>query len=109
MIVTFPAECTTEALRLTWCYRAQEILRLVHNGMGKWFREGLTENAYNQFPDKIKNRYPYVPQLSKADWIDFQKIIFRKVFDAIDDARFKAKQEAMESNFWNPSLDEDIN
>ena len=108
MTVTFPGDCTTDASRMAWCYRAQEKLRLIHNGMGKWYKTGLSEDAYNQFPNKIKSKYPYIPQLSKGDWINFQGL-FEALSSAVVVALLEARQEATESTYWNPSIDTDIN
>jgi hypothetical protein len=109
MIIIFPENCITDASRMAWCYRAQEKLRLVHNGFGKWFRDGLTENQYNQFPNKIKNRYPYEFQVNESTWDDFQENIFDPLSQAITDELLIARGEAKESTFWNPDIDEDIN
>jgi hypothetical protein len=109
MIVNFPETCTTDASRMAWCFRAQEKLRLVHNGISKWYDSGLSEAAYSQFPTKIKNRYPYKPQLSKADWDDFRSTIFQKVEDAIVGAMHQAIREAEASTYWHVDLDGDIN
>jgi len=109
MTVNFPPTCTSDASRMAWCYRAQEKLRLVHNGVGKWWRTGLTQNQYNQFPTKIKNRYPYVAQISKADWDDFESNVFEPVSIAIMAALNVARQDAKDSTYWSPDLDGDIN
>ena len=108
MNINFPANCTTDASRMAWCYRAQEKLRLVHNGFGKWFREGLTENQYDKFPNKVKNRYPYTEQAIEADWEDFQENVFKPISDVIITVMLIARGEAKESTYWNPDLDGDI-
>lgn len=109
MKIIFPENCTTEASRLAWCYRAQEKLRFVHNGMGKWFQEGLTEAQYNQFPNKVKNRYPYITKITQVNWDDFQQNIFKPVSGTIIEALLIARGEVKSSTYWNPDLDGDIN
>lgn len=110
MQVTFPANCTTAADRLAWCYRALEKLRKGHNLMGTWFREGITTVQWDKFPDKIKNRYPYKAQLTAAEWKDFDAVIFRPLFKAIDIALQSARTITLNDNAtWSPDLDGDVN
>lgn len=73
MAITYPLDCDTPRKRTEYVYRAQELLRRVHNGFSKWFHEGLTEVQYNLFPLKVKNKYPYVPQISQEDWDRFKQ------------------------------------
>ena len=108
MEITFPANCTTEASRMAWCYRAQEKLRKLHNWIGVWYREGIAESIYNQFPVKIKNRYDYSAKLSQAQWSDFQTV-FDSFSNAIIEELLKARQESKDSDFWSPDFDGDIN
>jgi hypothetical protein len=109
MIVTFPPTCTTDASRMAWCCRAQKKLIQLHNAVGKWYREGISENTYNQFPNKVKNRYSYSPQLSQADWDDFDANVFSVVLLAISSAERAERAKAFDSTYWSIDLDGDIN
>lgn len=79
MALTFPINCDTPAKRTEYCYRAQELLRRLHNGMRKWYKDGLTQAQWDKFPQKIRNRYPYVAQLSQGDWDDFRLNVFEPI------------------------------
>jgi len=83
MAITFPADCTTPRRRVEFCYRAMEKLRLIHNGMGKWRTQGLTETQWDKLPAKIKTRYPYKVQLTESEWQNYKRIVHRKLEDSI--------------------------
>lgn len=71
MAITYPSDCDTSAKKTEWLYRAQELLRKLHNVFGRWLREGISQTKYDKLPQKIKSKYPYVPQLSQSDWRKF--------------------------------------
>lgn len=79
MPLTFPVDCDTPRKRVEYCYRAQELLRLIHNGMAKWRREGLTVAQWDRFPQRLKNRYPYDLQLPREQWDDFLTKVFENI------------------------------
>lgn len=55
MRIVYPINCNTEASRLSFCYRLDELLRLRHNAMGQKYRDGLiTEAEWNIF---LKNEF----------------------------------------------------
>lgn len=108
MNITFPDNCTDSKDRLEWCYKAKNRLKLIHNGMDKWHRESLSLNAYKQFPNKIKNRYPYASQLSSADWTDFVENVFFEVSAAIGKELLMYRELAKTSN-QDVDLDRDVN
>ena len=109
MQVTFPAGCDNPGKRIAWCERAEEKVRIVHNKMGEWYEIGLTLTEYNQFPNKVKNKYPYAPQLSETDWQGFVLNVYRKVIKAIMTARNIEWDNAKQDNTtWSPDLDGDI-
>ena len=72
MALTFPGNCITSSERTEYCYRAQELLRKLHNIFGKWFKEGITQTydegrfkeIYNRYPEKIEksNMYESIAQ-----------------------------------------------
>lgn len=98
-MITFPSNCNTPEERTGFCYRAQELLRLIHNGMGRWFREGLTENQWDRFPQRIKNRYPYKPKLSQAEWDDFYRL-FEIIQDRVIQPLLKNRELLKSSGKW---------
>lgn len=100
MALNWPVDCDTPAKRTEYCYRAQELLRLIHNGMGKWRRDGLTEAQWNQLPQKIKTRYPYVAQLSEADWNDFTLNVFESISERIIEKLLQQRALLKESTAW---------
>lgn len=83
MALIYPATCDSPRRKTEFLYRAQELLRLVHNGFSEWLHEGLTKEQYNLFPEKIKTKYSYTDKLSKADWDKFQKEDFTPRSDKI--------------------------
>jgi len=108
MEITFPANCTTDASRMAWCYRAQEKLRKFHNVMGKWFRGGITETVWNKLPNKAKARYPYKAQLTETEWRDFENVVFRTISTTITSALLANRELAKNSTYWSVDLDGDI-
>ena len=92
MAFTYPADCDTPRKRIQFCLRFQEVLRRVHNGFGKWHGIGITLIQYNnathalahflkvcEYPGQtvtsletsIRNKYPYVSQISETVWRQF--------------------------------------
>ena len=106
MALTFPADCDTPAQRTEYCYRAQELLRLIHNGMGRWYREGLTHAQWDKFPRKIKNRYPYTPQLGHADWYDFTQNVFEPISGRITGNLLAQRALLFESTSWQINVED---
>lgn len=56
----YPVNCTTPAERTEFCYRAQELLRQLHNQAGKKFREGKITKA--QWESFLKNKFELLSQ-----------------------------------------------
>lgn len=79
----YPEDCNTARRRTEFLYKAQEELRLLHNVFSKWLHKGLAEGEYNQLPEKIRNKYPYISKLSEADFAKFKKEIFTPKSDKI--------------------------
>ena len=53
-MLKFPTDCITVSDKVAYCYRAQEVLRLKHNAMGKQFRDGdITADDWQVFLSKI--------------------------------------------------------
>lgn len=104
MPLKFPLDCDSPRRRTEYCYRAIELLRLIHNGMGRWYREGLTQNQWNRFPQKLKNRYSYKTQLTEAEWYGFINLFDR--FEGRVMAALLVNRELL-ANSTNWSINED--
>ena len=107
MALTWPGDCNTPRERTEYCYRAQELLRLLHNKMGMWYRVGgLTEIQYNnQFPQKVRDRYAYTPQLSQADWDDFLEM-FEGISNRIVDKLLQQRELLKASTEWTINVED---
>lgn len=83
MSIQYPIDCDSPAKRTEYLYRAQELLRSLHNSFSKWLHEGLSEEEFNMLPGKIKSKYPYkefnievepnIFRLSQRGWDLFYK------------------------------------
>ena len=69
--MNYPVNCNTPREKISYLYEAQERLQRLHNWIGTWHREGLTQSQYDQIPDKIKALYPVDLKLSKFNWDSF--------------------------------------
>lgn len=105
MALTFPADCDSPRRRTEYCYRAQELLRLVYNGMKLWWKEGLTQNQWDKFPQKVKNRYPYKPQLTDAEWKDFGNL-FDRMEEKVTIGIVTQRRQLKESLQWSIDVGE---
>jgi len=93
-------EGNTPRKKTEWLYHAQELLRLLHNIFSKWLHEGLTQAEYDALPQKIKSRYPFKPQLTKADWDKFYREDFRPRSDKICAQIGVQRKELKQSTSW---------
>lgn len=123
-MLNFPSNCNTPEERTGFCYRAQELLRFIHNAMSWWHRgfdykrdgdgnlirdsEGepiinpdapWTQKQWNRLPQRIKNRYPYKPQLSMEEWDDFYRL-FEVIQDRVVQPLLKNRELLKQSNKW---------
>ncbi len=105
-MLEFPPDCDTPAKRTEYCYRAQELLRRLQNSMGKWYREGLAQSQWERFPQKIKNKYPYKPQLSQDDWDEFLENIFEPISTRISQGILDSRQLLFESTAWEINVED---
>ncbi len=67
----YPIDCNTPSRRTEYLYRAQELLRKVHNFFVRWREEGITSAQHGLLPKKIREAYPYVPQITMEVYKDF--------------------------------------
>ena len=108
MGVNYPSGCDTPGKRIAWCERAEELLRLVHEGMKKWWKLGLTQVQYDKFPVRVKNKYPYVAQSTEATFRDYQRTLHHDWTAKIMHARNIEWNNAKQDTTYNPDLEEDI-
>jgi len=104
MALRFPVDCDSPRRRTEYCYRAQELLRLIHNGMGRWYKVGLTQSQWDKFPQKVKNRYPYKPQLAKDQWDDFTRL-FEEFENKIIAPLLANRELLKQSTNWTVDVD----
>ena len=75
--MNYPPTCITIPDRLAFTYLAQEKLRITHNLMGRWRREGINRGSWGSLPPAIKGAFPYYASiLSLPDWTRFQGDFF---------------------------------
>jgi len=106
MALKFPVDCITPAERTEYCYQAQELLRKLHNVFGRWFKEGITQTAWNKLPQKLKNRYPYISRLSQEQWEDFVHNIFDLISNKITVKLLQYRQNLKDSIKWNIKIED---
>lgn len=106
MAITFPINCDSPAEKTEWLYRAQELLRLLHNAFGRWRREGLTQAQYDKFPQKIKNIFPYKPQLTDAEWQSFKENQFDPRQEKVVRAILTNRQLLKDSLQWDIKVED---
>jgi hypothetical protein len=101
MAFVYPAPITTPSEKVRYILRLKEYLRLLHNYAGLWYREGLTQNQYDngvdssliagtpgqQFvlTDQIKTQYPYQQNISKPTYDDFIVTEWSRRFHIVED------------------------
>lgn len=92
MAFAYPLAVDSPRKRIQFCLRFQEVLRRVHNGFGKWYNTGITQTQYDNATHAlahflkvceysgqtvasletiIRNKYPYVAQISETVWKKF--------------------------------------
>lgn len=106
--LTFPVDCDTPAKRTEYCYRAQELLRLLHNKMGKWYREGgVIQTQWNALlPQKLKKRYPYKAQITEAEWRDFTDNVFMPISERIEEKLNQNRELLLQSTAWQINVED---
>ena len=100
MAINYPIDCDSPRKKTEWLYRAQELLRLLHNAFSKWLHEGLTQVQYDKLPQKVKSKYPYKPQLTKEDWDKFYREDFRLRNDKICAQIGIQRAQLKQSTIW---------
>ena len=102
----FDATCTTPEQRTGFAYRAQEVLRLEHNIVGKWKREGITQAEYDQLSQSIKLLFRYSEKLlPEKYWERYQVEIFEPKSQIICKGITDNRQALMDSTVYTINLD----
>ena len=99
-VLGYALNCITPAQRTEYAYRCQEVLRLLHNTMGLWCREGLTQTQWNKLPVKIQTCYPYQEYLSAIRWKDFRDNVFEPASQKIAEAICAQRELLKASTTW---------
>jgi hypothetical protein len=92
--------------RIEYCYRSQELLRLLHNVFSKWLHDGLTEVQYDQLPAKVRNKYPYKAKLTAEDWDKFRTEDFEARSNKIGTEIVKQKDLLKQSVRWDIKIED---
>ncbi len=97
----YPVGCDTPRERISYLLEAMERLRRLHNAIGTWRREGLTQAQHDQIPQKIKTLYPADLKLSEANWNKFVKDEYDPRAKAIMSVIPDMRKQLGNSNDWN--------
>lgn len=109
-MINYPITCTTHATKMAWIERAIELLRIEHNVIGKWFREGITFEEYQTLRAWVQSRIDYrETKLTEAEWDTYKEIRFDKVSGKLHEARGQIRGLLYNSTRFSPNLDDDIN
>jgi len=119
MPVPYPAPVNTPWKKVQYIFRLKEYLRLLHNYAGYWWRNGLTQDEYDngidsgliagepgqQFvlTDQIKAQYPYQPNIGQNAYKNFIEQEWERRFHQVED-EIHAGLHAIEINSEYDSL-----
>ena len=109
MAITFPGDCTTDGDKIEYLYLAREKLRLLHNQVGKWRREGLSQVEYDNIPQKIRDKLPSFAVSIKLSDSDFEKFFQEEFFirdNEISKEATKSFNEFKKSTRWNIKVED---
>lgn len=102
--IEYPVDCVLPADKTEYLYRAQEVLRSLHNVFSEWLHKGLTKEQYNLIPETFKSKYPYVAKLPKLEWDKFQEEDFTPRSDRICQEICVQRAEFKRSIRWSVDL-----
>lgn len=87
MKIKFPVKCITEASRLSFCNRADEMLRLEHDTKGAEYRNG---------------------DITQEEWEAYKRDVFMPTFQTIDIERQLQTDQTKQSPHWPIDLARDV-
>jgi hypothetical protein len=122
MPISYPGNCKTNVKRNEYLLIRQEKLRLMHNAVGKWYREGITQAEYDdginlvdphydppdivvQLPSTVKTLAPYKAQLNETEWIKFKNNWWEPRQAEVVAETLKYRKLICQSSTWTPDLD----
>lgn len=108
MVVTFPVECTSPEDKLRWCREAKNELRSLQNTIAMWYKTGLTQEQYDQLPQKVRTRLPYKAKIPIEDLNDFTRNIYYSLEKAIISANIATDNEIEGAKRFSVDFDSDI-
>ena len=109
MSLKYPVDCITPAERTEYCYRARELMRLLHNVIGKWHRAELSQVEYDTIPQKIKDTLPDFALTSKLPDDKRDKFVEEEFFrrdHAISKAVTASLNELKKSTRWGIKVED---
>lgn len=84
LLLNYPARADNPQKRYAYAMRMQEHLRMLHNLIGRWLRDGLTQDEYDngvagtvlagkearrfKLPDSLKARQAFKAQINKSEY-----------------------------------------
>lgn len=101
MAINYPGDCGSPRRKMEYLYRAQELLRKLHNVFVTWRETGLTQAQYDELPNKIRQNYPYVAQIDMATWKKFHDEEFLPRSDEINEDILQYRAALKQSTQWN--------
>jgi hypothetical protein len=125
----YPNNCTTAQQKMEFLYRAQELLRQMHNIFSKWLHVGYTQAQYdnmesgimafcanddclitqaeaNRVAVFIRNNYQFKPQLNMSDWDNFLNNHFYRINNKIGEEMGVQETILKRSQSYEPVIEE---
>lgn len=84
LLLNYPARADNPQKRYAYAMRMQEHLRMLHNLIGRWLRDGLTQDEYDngvagtvlkgnearrfKLPDSLKARQAFKAQINRPEY-----------------------------------------
>ena len=105
-LLTFPTDgsCTTPGDKMEYCLCCQDLLRRFQNIFSKWYNTGLTQSQYNQLPTPVKNKYPYVNQISLETYRQFLNEDLEPRMRIVRHQLMIQKKALLNSNRWSVDI-----
>ena len=107
MAIKYPTDCDLPSKRTEYLYRAQELLRELHNYFSAWLHEGkLTETQHKNLPKTISTKYPHESKLSERDLKKFMDEDFTPRSDKICQEICVQRALLKSSSIWSIDIGE---
>lgn len=100
--MNFPPQIDTWAKKFRYACRAKKLTIEAHNLFIKWRDEGLSVDDWNNFPQVIKDKYPYQTQVDQTlyhqFWVEDASPRIDRCTNAVADTRAKLQEGYEQSN-----------